>query len=36
MTSLLHRHLNKGGMAIVVTHQDLEVSAGFQRMELAS
>jgi heme exporter protein A len=35
--SLIERHLNKGGMAIVATHQELTLSAGsFQRLELAS
>jgi heme exporter protein A len=35
--SLIERHLSKGGMAIVATHQELTLSAGsFQRLELAS
>lgn len=34
---LIEGHLNKGGMAIVATHQELRISAGsFQRLELAS
>jgi heme exporter protein A len=33
--SLIGEHLNKGGMAIVATHQELHISAGsFQRLEL--
>lgn len=35
--SIIGEHLNKGGMAIVATHQELQISAGsFQRLELAS
>ncbi len=35
--SIVGEHLNKGGMAIVATHQELHISAGsFQRLELAS
>jgi heme exporter protein A len=35
--SLIEAHLKKGGMAIVATHQELDVSASsFQRIELAS
>jgi len=35
--SVVGEHLNKGGMAIVATHQELHISAGsFQRLELAS
>lgn len=35
--SLIVEHLSKGGMAIVATHQELNVSAGsFQRLELES
>jgi heme exporter protein A len=34
--SLLEDHLNNGGMAILATHQELDLSAGsFQRIELA-
>jgi len=34
--SLIEDHLNKGGMAIIATHQELDLSAGsFQRIELA-
>jgi heme exporter protein A len=37
VTSLLEDHLRNGGMAIVATHQELNLSAGsFQRIELAS
>ena len=33
--SIIGEHLNKGGMAIVATHQELHISAGsFQRLEL--
>ena len=33
--SLISEHLSKGGMAIVATHQELQISAGsFQRLEL--
>ncbi len=33
--SLIGEHLNKGGMAIVATHQELQISTGsFQRLEL--
>ena len=36
VTSLFEEHLGKGGMAIVATHQELNVSASsFQRIELA-
>jgi heme exporter protein A len=35
--SLIVNHLSKGGLAIVATHQELELSIGsFQRIELAS
>jgi heme exporter protein A len=35
--SVIGEHLNKGGIAIVATHQELHISAGsFQRLELAS
>jgi heme exporter protein A len=35
--AVICEHLNRGGMAIVATHQDLHISAGsFQRLELAS
>lgn len=35
--SIIGEHLNKGGMAIVATHQELHISAGsFQRIELSS
>jgi len=35
--SLIERHLDNGGMAIVATHQELHIAAGsFQRLELAS
>lgn len=35
--SLIGEHLQNGGMAIIATHQDLELSAGsLQRLELAS
>lgn len=35
--SIIGEHLNKGGMAIVATHQDLQISPGsLQRLELAS
>ena len=34
---LIEEHLNRGGIAIVATHQDLELSAGVtQRLELAT
>lgn len=34
--SLISEHLDKGGMAIVATHQELQISAGsFHRLELA-
>jgi heme exporter protein A len=34
--SLIIRHLDNGGMAIVATHQDLDLSAGnLQRIELS-
>jgi heme exporter protein A len=33
--TIIGEHLNKGGMAIVATHQELHISAGsFQRLEL--
>lgn len=36
VTSLLETHLQRGGIAIVATHQQLQISAGlFQRLELA-
>jgi heme exporter protein A len=36
VSSLFEEHLSKGGMAIVATHQELNVSASsFQRIELA-
>lgn len=35
--AIIGEHLNKGGIAIVATHQELHISAGsFQRLELAS
>lgn len=35
VNSLLEEHLSNGGIAVVATHQDLNVSAGsFQRLEL--
>ena len=35
--TVLERHLESGGTAIVATHDDLQISAGsFQRLELAS
>jgi len=35
--AVIGEHLNRGGMAIVATHQELHISAGsFQRLELAS
>ncbi len=35
--SIVERHLENGGMAIIATHQELNLSAGsFQRLELAS
>jgi heme exporter protein A len=35
--SLIERHLGNGGLAIVATHQELELNTGlFQRIELAS
>ncbi len=35
--SLIEKHLENGGMAIVATHQELQIAAGsFQRLELAS
>ncbi len=37
MRSLVEKHLDKGGMAIIATHQELNISASsFQRIELAS
>jgi len=36
MKSLIEDHLSRGGMAIVATHQDLNLSSGkFERLELA-
>ena len=35
--AIIGEHLNKGGMAIVATHQELHISAGsFQQLDLAS
>jgi len=35
--SIIGEHLNKGGIAIVATHQELQITAGsFERLELAS
>ena len=35
--SMIGEHLNKGGIAIVATHQEIHITAGsFQRLELAS
>lgn len=35
--SVISEHLNKGGIAIVATHQELQISAdSFQRLELAT
>jgi len=37
MKSILEEHLGEGGMAIIATHQELNISAGsFQRLELSS
>jgi heme exporter protein A len=37
MKSLIEDHLGSGGMAIVATHQDLNLSSGkFERLELAA
>jgi len=37
VTGLIERHLHKGGIAIVATHQDLSISASsYQRIELAT
>ena len=37
MKSLIEGHLSKGGLAIIATHQELNLSASsFQRLELAS
>jgi ABC-type transport system involved in cytochrome c biogenesis ATPase subunit len=37
MRTLIERHLGKGGMAIIATHQELNITAGsFQRLELAT
>lgn len=37
MRSLIEEHLSKGGMAIVATHQELNLAvSSFQRLELAS
>jgi heme exporter protein A len=34
---LIEEHLNRGGIAIVATHQDLELSTGVtKRLELAT
>ena len=36
VTSIIEEHLDSGGMAIVATHQELNITAGsFQRLELA-
>jgi heme exporter protein A len=36
VTSIIEEHLESGGMAIVATHQELNITAGsFQRLELA-
>jgi heme exporter protein A len=35
--SLIEEHLNRGGIAIVATHQELELSAGVtKRLELTT
>lgn len=37
VTSLIKEHLNKGGIAVVATHHDLELSPdSYQRLDLAS
>ena len=37
MTSIIAKHLDNGGIALVATHQELVLTAGsFQRVELAS
>jgi heme exporter protein A len=37
MKSLIEEHLSKGGLAVIATHQELNLSASsFQRLELAS
>jgi len=37
MKSVLEEHLGEGGMAVIATHQELNISAGsFQRLELSS
>ena len=37
MTSIIAKHLDNGGIAVVATHQELVLTAGsFQRVELAS
>jgi heme exporter protein A len=37
VSNLIENHLHRGGMAIIATHQELNLSAGsFQRLELAS
>ena len=37
VTSLIEEHLNKGGIAVVATHHELELSAdSYQRLDLAS
>ncbi|MDX6711842.1 MAG: heme exporter protein [Blastocatellia bacterium] len=37
MKSILEEHLGEGGMAVIATHQELNISAGsFQRLELSS
>jgi heme exporter protein A len=37
VTSLIEKHLNKGGIAIVATHHELDLSAdSYQRLDLAS
>jgi len=36
-TSLIEEHLNKGGIAVVATHHELDISAdSYQRLDLAS
>lgn len=37
VTSLIEDHLNKGGIAVVATHHELDLAAGaYQRLDLAS
>jgi len=37
VTSLIEEHLNKGGIAVVATHHELDLSAdSYQRLDLAS